>query len=354
MNKLEFNQDEFSTSEEQIEYAEKIWGTEFPQEYKSFLLRQNGGEVYPNTPFIETTTECELWWIERFCSTNDLILQKRYPMGYTYIEQHQEEDLEVFNISRNELLTIAVAGRGCYYINLSKEQYGQIYHANYQGGDGIVRLKTRSFDEFLNSMKPYDENYAFEGFNNSRKIYDISYFDTPNNPELGLNRFDEVMAKIGNANSKSRESDWTVIQYYASYRQHNKMKKHIFNHLFKPDINMEGLLRRSMDYEIILQLVLEYGQDYNKPYKGIYPIHCITSGSMSKIKEDYELLDKLIKSDIEIDYNIKDSKGKNVIERIKEMNEMYKKYIEREKRRWKTRPEMLNYTISEEINKLVN
>lgn len=354
MNKLIFNQDEFPTNIKQIEYAEKLWGIEFPQEYKSFLLKMNGGEIYPNTPSIQSTPECELWWIERFCSVNDLILQKKYPMAYTYIEQHYEEDLEPFNISGNDLLTIAVAERGCYYLSLSPEQYGQIYHANYQGGDGIVKLKTKSFEEFLNSMKPFIEEDEFEGFEKSRKIYDIRYFDTPNNPELGLKRFDEILSILGDANSKARDSDWTIIQYYAYYDQFNKMGKQIFKHLFKPEINMDGLLIRTTDYDVICKLVLEYGQDYNKAYKGRYPIHWITSGSMSKIKEDYELLDKLLMSDIEIDYSIKDAKGKNVIERIKGMNEMYNKFVEQEKQRWKTKPEMLNYIISEEINNLVN
>ncbi len=288
---LIFNQDELPTNSEEIEDAEKIWGVEFPKEYKDFLLQHNGGQVYPNTPSIETTTNCELWCIERFCSVKDLILQKKYPMGYTYVEQHYEENLEPFNISRDDLLTIAVAERGCYYINLSKDQYGQIYHANYQGGDGIAKLKTNSFKEFINSMKPFIDE-EFEGFEKTRKVYDSRYFYTPEKPKLGIERFKEVLSFLGSANSKSRESDWTVIQHYAYVNSYDKMGNHLLNYLLENGGKIDGLLLRTKNYDTIKKLIKDYGADFNQAYKEIYPIHMITGiSSWATIKENYELLD---------------------------------------------------------------
>ncbi|UZR96778.1 SMI1/KNR4 family protein [Chondrinema litorale] len=355
MHRLVFNQDEFSINKEQIEFTEKVLEKEFPQDYRFFLQQYNGAEVFPNTPSLNFISNSDTIWcfpIERFCSIGDIVLQKKYQMEYTWTKYLEDEVKQYFEIEVDDLITIAVAERGCYYMNLNKNQFGQIYYANYLGENGIAKLETSSFDDFLKHLKPFEGDYGFE---KSRKIYDIRYFDTPSNPALGLKRFDEVLTKFGNANSKSRESGWTVIQYYAYYNQYNIMGKHIFNHLFKPDINMDGILNRSIDFDVISKIVLEYGQDYNMPYNGSYPIHWITSGTMAKIKEDYELLDKLLKSDIKIDFTIKDANGKNVIDRIRLMHNTYNKYIERERQRWKTRPEMLNqFIISDEINKLVD
>ena len=355
MKHLIFNQEEFPTNEEQIKEAEEVWGTAFPEEYKTFLLAQNGGQVFPNIPSIKTTKKCELWWIERFCSVNDLILQKKYPMGYTYFRHHKEykENLKPYKVSRHDLLAIAVSDRGPYYINLSKKQYGQIYHASYQGGDGFVKLKTKSFNEFLNSFKPFPEA-EFKGFEKTRKVCDSRFYYTPEKPQLGMERFKEVLSFLGDANSKARDSDWTVIQHYAHVDPYDKMGNHIFEHLLNHGGNTEGLLLRIKNFATMEKLIKEYGADFNQPYKGRYPIHLITGiSSWNTIKVNYELLDKLLNSDIEIDLSIKDQEGRSPIDRMKKMVIEYEKYREYDKKFWKSRPENHNFLSSKAILQLI-
>jgi hypothetical protein len=353
MEQLQFNPDEHPTSLQKIEKIEEVWDTKLPQDYKEFLLKVNGGEVQPSIPTIGTTTQFEIWQIERFCSVDDLILQKKYPMGYTYIEEHQDENLEKFGVNRNDLLTIAIAERGCYYINLSKEQYGQMYVADYQGGDGFGKLKTNSFSEFLNSLKPFP-NYHFKNFENTRKIYERYFYYTPNNPVLGLERFYQVLSYFGNANTKSRESDWSVIQHYAYVSPYDKMGSHLFNYLLNNGGSTDGLLLRTRDFETIKTLIKAYGLNFNTKFNERYPIENLVGiSSWSAIKENYELLDRLLNSEIEIDLSVLNHKEKTVTQQLKDMVIEYEKFREYDINFWKSRPEMHKFITSEKINDLI-
>lgn len=355
MQQLSFNQEEFPATIEQINQAEKVWGVSFPQEYKSFLLVQNGGEVYPNIPAITFTVSgnWELWGIDRFCSIGDLMLQKQYPMGYTWHTEHDEEVLKKYNLNIEYLLTFAIAERGCYYLNLAEEQYGQIYFACYQDWAGLVKLETRSFNEFLGSLGP-SPYFEFEGFQKSRKIYDKRFFYTPMQPELGLTRFNEVLAYFGDANSKGQDSDWTVIQHYANIDPYDEMGNYILDFLLKQGGKTDGLLLKARTIETILKLVKQYGADINQAYKGRYPLQMYTSKSSWAIaKENYELMDKLLQTDIELDLTVKDSQRRTILDLLSAMVVAYEEYRAYNKNQYKNHPHMYQFLTSELIMKLI-
>lgn len=358
MQDLIINRDENDTTLDKIELAETLWESKFPDDFKQFLLKFNGGEVYPNIPTIKATTSSdfwELWNIERILSIDDIILQKKHLMGYTWHDQHELEDLKKYDVSTEFLLTFAVAERGCYYINLDKKQFGQIYYACYQDWDGFVRLETNSFTEFMNSLKKSDY-WEFQGFNKSKKIYDSRYFYTPENPNLGLQRFKEVLSYLGDANSKSTDSDLTVIQYYAYFygTEGNEMNSCLFTYLLENGGLLDGLLNRTRDINLIQDLIFNYGTDINTPYKERYPIIDYTDYSSGhSTKQNYYLIDKLLNLNIQVDFNVKDHEGKTALQRLEELVIEYEKWREHDKNFWKSRPEMHNFLTSEHINKLL-
>jgi SMI1-KNR4 cell-wall len=367
MGQFEINKDEFDTTLDRIEVAEKFWQNKFPEDYKTFLLKNNGGQIYPNYPSLNATFSSEIWdleGIERFLSVEDLVLQKLYPMGYTYNEYHEESVLgrynlnlkDKFNVNLDFLMTIAVAERGCYYINLDPLQFGQIYFANYQGGDGFVRVETNSFTEFINSLRPY--RYAEKDFVNifstTKKVYDIRFFHTPNNPELGLQRLKEVLSFLGDANSKSTPSDWTVIQFYAYSWFTNEMDRRILIFLLENGGKIDGLLNRTRDIQTIKLLITKYHANINQEYNGRYPLLEYTGwGSTNSVKENYELIDKLLDLNLNIDFSITDDKNQNIIERLRLLALEYEKNKAFSLEQWKDYPHMHTYITSENINKLI-
>lgn len=144
--------EEFDLKPQDIEHAESLWRKTFPSEYKEFLSRTNGGVPIPNFPTIKADTTWPVWGVERFVSVGDLILQATELMQYTWNDQHQQEALDKYNLKVENLLTFAVAERGCYYMNLDSQDFGQIYYCCYQDWDGLVRMHTSSFAEFTKSL----------------------------------------------------------------------------------------------------------------------------------------------------------------------------------------------------------
>lgn len=357
MENFEINRDEFNTTLKEIENTEKFWHNKFPNDYKDFLLKYNGGQIYPNIPSIKATTSSdfwELWGIERFLSVGDIILQKQYPMGYTWNEQHETAVLQKYNINIDLLLAIAIAERGVYYINLDKNQFGQIYFACYQDWDGFVKLETNSFKEFLNSLKPYPDESFVHSFSKTKKIYDVRFFQTPTNPELGLNRFKEILSFLGDANSKSTPSDWTVLQHYAYSWGPNEMDKRILHFLLENGGKTEGLLNKTRDIETIKLLIKKYNVNINQDFNGRYPLFMYTGwGSDFEVKQNYELLDKLLQLNLNIDYSITDDQNRNFIQRLKLLFERYEINKSKSLERWKNHPHMHTYITSETINKMI-
>ena len=356
MDNFQINKDEYPATLDKIELAEALWKSKIPVDFKYFLLRFNGGEIQPNIPSIKATTSSDfwqLWGIQRILSIEDIILQKRYSLGYTWKEQHEEAVLRKYDVNTDYLVTLAIAERGCYYINIDENQYGQMYFACYQDWDGFVRLETKSFDEFINSLRPYPDA-QFSAFTKTRKVYDSRYFYTPDKPELGIQRFKEVLEFFGDPNSKAREDDLTVIQHYAYSSEFDRMNDYIFNYLLTKGGSIDGLLNRTRNIERIKKLIIEYNADINKSFNGRYPIIDYTGiSSWNSVKENYNLIDQLLRLEIPINFDIKDDLGKTAIQRLKEMVIEYEKYREYNRNLWKTRPEMHNLITSEPINKLI-
>lgn len=338
-----FNKEEFATTEAELEKAEQIWGTRFPEEYRSFLLAHNGGQVYPNIPTIPASTTWELWGVTRFCSVGDLILQKDHLMPYTYNDDHEAADLERFNLSVDQLLTIAQGERGSYYMCLSKEQFGQLYYACYQDWDGFVQVETRSFNAFLDSMKPWEDE-EFEGFETSEKIYDSRYYATPSDPDAGVNRFKEVLSFIGDANTSTSAYRLTVTEHYT--REWSTTARHLLDYLFSIGGYTKGLLLHANQFDLIMLLIREYDEDINMPHKGRYPLHYLTRTDYGYlVMHNYKLMDRLLNAGLSLDLSVQDEAGRTVVEKLRMLAEMYEK--------WKDYPTNKGGFASERINELI-
>ncbi len=69
-------------------------------------------------------------------------------------------------------MVFAQGERGIYFLNLQKEDYSQIYFANYSGGDGIIKVGANSFSAFFNSLdfpkwsdEKFDPDFEFTKLN---------------------------------------------------------------------------------------------------------------------------------------------------------------------------------------------
>lgn len=332
MKNIKIYKEEFDTNVEEIKRAENIWGVEFPPEYKNFILKNNGCVVYPNCPIISSENNSELWAIERFFSIEDVIIQKQYPMTYT-LHDIDEEDFKPHNLNNEYLLVFAQGERGIYFLNLQKEDYSQIYFANYSGGDGIIKVGTNSFSEFFNSLdfpkwsdEEYDPDFEFTKLNYSgNKIFQFHLFHTPGNPELGLRRFKEVFEVLGDI--QPPESGYPNIpQKYVD----DRIK---LEYLIEKGCNKEGLLCYARNAETIKYLVKEKKMDINKIYKGRYPLqNYLNPTSTYDIKVKYQLLADLLEMGIEMDWSIKGTQvsGEPDLPMLKKLEILHEKYLKYE------------------------
>lgn len=353
MKELKIIRDENLISNNDIlEYESRI-DINLPKEYREFLLKNNGCSIYPSIPSIDADTNWEIWEVERILSLGDLNLQLDYTMHYDDKETIKEYDKDKYDIEINNLLTIASGTRGNYYIYLGKEDFGRMYFSCYSDWDGLVKLNTNSFNDFLGSMKSI-ENSKFEPEHRTNKIQDNRYYYTPDKPKLGIKRFDEVLSYIGDINSQIGSNNYTVIQHYAYFNKYNKMGKYIFYHLLNKGADLEGVLLKCRDFETIKYLINEHNVDFNKGKNGWYPIHMLTGiSSWATIKENYELLDKLLNSQLEIDYTIKDPNGETPKERLSKMIVEYEKYRAYDKKFWESKPAEHKFITSKAINEFL-
>ena len=333
MKVIKIYQEELDTNLEEIQKVEKIWGTPFPSEYKDFLLKHNGGVPYP-------TNVKNFWPIERFLSLGDIEIQKLYPtMTYT-LHDIEEEDLEPHQLSSDEILVFALGERGIYFLNLNPNDYGQLYFANFSGGNGIEKMNTNSFSDFLNSLdipewsdEKYDPNFQFTKLHYSgNKIFQSHLFYTPNNPELGFKRFKEVFEMLGDI--QPPETGYPNIpQKYV----HDKSR---LEYLLEKGCKTDGLLRYARKAATIKYLVEEKGLDINKRYKGRYPLQTyLTTTSTYDIKVKYELIAELLELGVEMDWSIKGTQVDGnpdlpMIEKLRVLHEKYLRYEIDDKNRW--------------------
>lgn len=339
MNNLKFKKEEFDTNRKEIAKAEALWDKNFPKEYVDFLLKYNGAIVYPTWPNLGPENKTEIWGIERFFSVGDLIIQKQYPMTYT-LHNIDEENFEEYNLDPNELLVFAQGDRGIYFLNLSKDEFSQIYIANFSGGDGISKTNCNSFATFLESLgqpewsdEEFNPNFEFSNdYNSGMKVLRTHLYYTPEKPELGLKRFKEVFKYVGEI--MPNENGYpTIAQKYVDDRPK-------LEYLLKEGCSKEGLLRYSRNPETIKFLIDELKLDINKEYKGRYPLQTyLTPGSTYDIKVKYELMDKMLEMRIDMDWSIngKQVNGEDdlpMIEKLRKLHRDYLKFEEKDKQWW--------------------
>jgi hypothetical protein len=352
LKEIQIHNDELNASAEEFQELEKLLGTELPKEYKAFLHKHNGCTVCPNVPTVKADTNMMVWAIERFLSVGDLILQLKTKLMYSDKEYIKEYDANKYQIDVDKLLAIAIAERGSYYIYFGEEEKGQIYSTCYSDGDGLVKFYTKSFSEFVNTMGFYDygdgeeeQECHLDHLKKSTKVFDYFLFDTSENEELGFKRFKEVLKLYGDPNISKGEYYNNVPQTYV---HNHKFLKYIISQGGDP----EGLLNFANNFETIQFLIKEYKLDINKPYNGIYPIHNYTSAmSMHDHKVSYELMDKLLKSDIKIDLTVVDNEGVDLKTKLIKIDKGYKEYMEYDKKNGYFNPD--EWIRSVEIDQII-
>ena len=328
MNSIKIKKEEFDTSRAEIAKAEALWDKNFPKDYVDFLLQYNGAITYPNWPNLGPDNKTEIWSVERYFSIGDIIIQKLYPMTYT-LHDIEPENFEEHNLDPKNIVVFAQGDRGIYFFNLSSEEYGHIYIANFSGGDGISRTSCKSFSSFFNSMglpewdeeAVLDTNFEFSNeYNSSMKVMQWHMFHTPDNPELGFQRFKEVFEYTGDI-TPNEDGYPTIIQKYSDDRL--KLK-----YLIAQGCSTEGLLLSTRRAETIKYLVEELKLDINKTYKNRYPLqNYLSKGYNAQFA--YEELHKLLETDITIDWTIKGKlfNGEDDLPMIEKLRILHEEYI---------------------------
>lgn len=328
MNSIKIKKEEFDTTRAEIAKAEALWDKNFPKDYVEFLLQYNGAITYPNWPNLGPDNKTEIWGVERFFSIGDIIIQKLYPMTYT-LHDIDEEDFQKHNLNPKNILVFAQGERGIYFFNLSSEEFGQIYIANFSGGDGISRTSCNSFSRFLNSLglpdwddkAEIDLDFEFStDYNSSMKVMQWHLFYTPDKPELGFQRFKEVFEYTGDIMPKE-DGYPSIIQAYVD----DRLK---LNYLIEQGCSTDGLLTSAKRAKTIEYLVKELKLDINKKYKNRYPLqNYLSEGYNAQFA--YEELHKLLETGIEIDWTIKGKlyNGKDDLPMIEKLRILHEKYL---------------------------
>ena len=330
MNHLKIKKEEFDTSRAEIARAESLWDKNFPSDYVNFLLENNGGVVYPNNPNLGPDNKTEIWPVERFLSIGDIILQKHNQISSSRIEI-EDRHLEEFNLSSQDILIFAQGERGAYFLSLAEKEYGQIYIANFAGGDGISRTCARTFTQFISSLgmaewddRKFDPDFTFtEEYHTGIKVMQYYLFHTPSNPKLGFKRFKEVFDYF-ETTTKTKDGFKGIAYKYVD----DKPK---LNYLLEKGCETDNLLRGAKKADTIDFLVNELKLDINKIDNGRYPIqNYLTDKPDFYAKQNYELIDELLKRKIPLDWSIqtKTYDGKKEAPTIDRLLNLHNKYQE--------------------------
>jgi hypothetical protein len=256
---------------------------------------------------------------------------------YTFYDD-QSEYGELNKLNHETHLIFALTDRGgMYFFDLSTENYNQIYFADNCGT--MVKVNTNSFFAFINSFdfypeqrETYHQNSIFKLGYSQHKIFQNDLFYTPNQAELGLERFKEVFQVNGDF-QPSENGYPNVPQKYVN----DKLK---LDYLLSVGCNKDGLLNYAKNAQIIKYLVREIGLDINEPYKGRFPLqNFLTSGSGYDCNVKYKLMDELLEMGLEMDWTIKGKlwNGEPDLPCIEKLRELHNEYYENEasEKRWK-------------------
>ncbi len=256
-------------------------------------------------------------------------------------QDHQEDDLIRHNLNSQNLLKFAFAERGWYFMNLSEDDYGQLYFCDYSGGDGIVRIKTKSFKEFVNSLiipEWSDDTYDFKRESKLKdyipyKITQPKYFSTPFQPEIGLNHFKNCYRYfISKKPTEDRLKNLAI-----SYVNNREILKFLLDNGHNPN---QLLFGHRINFDTVLFLVNDLGIDLNKPFDGRFAIHnLLNPTSTADIKVKYQLIHDIIDAKVNIDWSVigkqlQDGENITALERLKLLNSKYRNYENEEMKRY--------------------
>lgn len=353
--KFKILKEEFPCKLEQIKEIEKINNVKFPEDYKEFLLKYNGGAVVPNYPKSENS-KVDIFPLERFFSVGDIkiISTSKYSELRELIMEDYDEELFEFNPEK--LVLIGQCERGNLLIYCGEDDFGRICYANYSGGNGIEKTSYQSIFSLLNNLtswddKPVDFSKITQENFQSKKIFEMGdyFFGGNYDSTQALQRFKEVLSFYGDPNKFDKHHEKDVVQFYinkpiilsylesigaklpSQLQRVNNIESLKF--LISKGISSKGLLNTTRNLEVIKFLVEEQGYDLNKPFEGKYPLLEYTflsdSYSLWSRNKQYVLILDLLKLEYDLDLNIKDKNGQSVKEKIKILEVSHKEYLKK-------------------------
>ena len=209
-----------------------------------------------------------------------------------------------------------------------------------------MRIETNLFNDFFNSLSFVEFDEKTINLTTSSKVFNYYLFETKSNPDLGLERFKEVLKYYGDPNVPDGPGYKNVVQTYV----HNRK---FLSYIITQGGRTDGLLNYAKNYETIKFLINEYALGINKPYNNIYPLHSyLNAMSMHDHKVSYEIIDKLFYSGIELDSSIIDNDGNDFKTLLKKLDKGYQEYIEYDKKR-KGFFDKDFFIISDRINEII-
>jgi hypothetical protein len=329
-----FIADEPNTNRNEIGKIESLLDRKLPTEYIDFLLAYNGASCFPNRPSISTinmeTKNDYLFPIERFLSVGDILNYKTNNCWFDFTDHIPNEDLDNFSLNRNNLMIFAVGYRGNYLLNLDEHDYSRVYFSCYSGCDGLSKLETNSFNEFLESLSIEDglneddikkiKNYRLSTSGN--KCFSPHFFYHGDDySKIYLDRFIECYNHIHEKSLNHKPHTTTLLETWMNYPL---VIKYLLSRGHKP----HGL-KYAKHYEIIKLLTNDNLEElYVLDIQGEHTYDAPIS-RFSKSTKHYEVFHEFLINNENINWNFKDLKGMTVFENLIEMTKRY--YEEKEK-----------------------
>jgi len=331
-----FIAEESNTNRIEVGKIESLFNKNLPSEYVHFLLTYNGASCFPNRPSIKTinmeTKMDTLFPIDRFLSTGDIINYKTNNCWFDFTDHIPDEDLENFNLDRSSLLIFALGERGNYLINLAEDDYSRIYFSCYSGCDGLSKIETNSFNDFLESLS-IEEDLSNEDIKELKdyrltimghKCFSPHYFYHGNNfSKIYFQRFTECYEFIHEDSLKLKSKTRTLLETWMS---HPEVVKYLFNRGHEPI----GL-KYAEHYETIKLLTTEN-------LKELYELDVYENNTYdapicrySKSTKHYKVFHEFLANKNEIDWDFEDLSGNSILVNLTEMVTKY--YREKEKLR---------------------
>lgn len=217
MKKPKIYVDEKPISKKSLEKYMSEFERNLPIDYQSFLLKNNGGPIFHTSK--SNTMD---FYIDRFLSLGDLILQEKTGCAFNDWESMETDEYLPDNHNFKELLPIASNVHGSLMLSLKTESYGKVYYSIYSGGEGVYSSNFNSFRELLDNYRiPKDEKIDTQNqvyFPNC-KLFEKKFFVNYEKPDLGLERFKELYKDLENPNFKKPEPFRTsLIQSYLDWK----------------------------------------------------------------------------------------------------------------------------------------